>query len=126
MTTTVEELEAALAGVQHPPAPVDGDGLTWAPVVAATLAEAGFPVRPTTVAAWLNYERRELLFLHPVTAVDDLIVDFTANQFTLRDPVPHRWITPIDEYAEKFAASTGAAKVTFVEATTTINPAEVI
>ncbi len=114
------EIYRALDGLEYPVRPVAGDCLVWAPRVTATLVEAGILAETvnvagvglaSTLASPSGVAEDEVIqFIHSVTLVGDLIIDYTARQFS--PTLPDRWISHKDSYFRQLAKATGAFSVT--------------
>ncbi|WP_236648618.1 DUF6283 family protein [Micromonospora sicca] len=111
-----------LPGVVHdlpvPPAPADGDCLTWAPATAERLRQRGYPAQVVDVAGWADEQAGVVAFIHRTVllaepgsdSTDWHIVDVTARQF---DPtLPARWLTIWHDYLTALADATGVPRVT--------------
>lgn len=105
-----ERLVRALALIDEPEMPVDGDCLRLARRITEQLQREGIPARQVTVVGWADHDNGIISFGHQATEVDDWIVDFTARQFN--DSLPTRWICRTANYPTVLASMTRVHKVT--------------
>ncbi|MGQ5261052.1 DUF6283 family protein [Micromonospora sp. ZYX-F-536] len=115
---SARRLPAVVRELPAPPAPADGDCLTWAPATAERLRQLGYPAQVLDVAGWADEQAGVVAFIHRTVLLAEpggdptgwQIVDVTARQF---DPtLPARWLTSWHDYLTALAEATGAQRVT--------------
>ncbi|MGS2619304.1 DUF6283 family protein [Micromonospora sp. LZ34] len=111
-------LPAAVRELPVPPAPADGDCLTWAPATAKRLRQLGYPAQVVDVAGWADEQAGVVAFIHRTVLVAEPgsdptgwhVIDVTARQF---DPtLPARWLSRWHDYLTALADATGVQRVT--------------
>lgn len=108
---TRDRLVRALALIDEPEMPVDGDCLRLARRITEQLQREGMPARQVTVVGWTDHANLMVIhFGHQATEVDGWMVDFTARQFN--DSLPARWICRTADYPAELADKTRVHKVT--------------
>lgn len=111
---TREELVQALALIDEPEMPQDGDCLRMQPRITKTLREQGWGANLMTVLGWVKNIDPDLpkviAFAHQATECEGWTIDFTARMFN--DALPARWIIPTNNYAAELASMAKVEKVT--------------
>jgi hypothetical protein len=91
-----------------PEQPVDGDCMIWADRITERLHERGVEDAETVFVTALD-AAGAIVFMHKATRVYTLILDVTAQQFTLK--LPPRWLSEEPNYIEDMTRETGVATV---------------